>query len=161
MLVTVARLAVDRTTNTPVVFLREAVGDRGVAIWIGGAEAAAIALAVQGEQAPRPLTSDLLVAVLAATGAELRRVALTGMRGGTYFAELELVREDGRLERVDARPSDAIAIALRCGAEIAASASLLSADAGTAPAPPAPLSADDLRAYLQQLGPEDFGRFVP
>jgi hypothetical protein len=159
--VTVARLAVDRTTNTPVVFLREAVGDRGVAIWIGGAEAAAIALALQGEQPPRPLTADLLVSVVAASHGELRRVAITAMHGGTYFAEIELVRDDGMVERVDARPSDAIAIALRAGAEIVASESILTAEGGAAPAPPEPLSAADLREYLRQLGPEDFGRFVP
>lgn len=158
---TVARLAVDRTTNTPVVFLREAVGDRGVAIWIGGAEAAAIALSLQGEQAPRPLTADLLVGVLAATEAQLRRVAITAMRAGTYYAELELTTGDGHVQRVDARPSDAIAVALRCGAEIVASAALLTEDGGTAPSPPEPLSADDLREYLKQLGPEDFGRFIP
>jgi bifunctional DNase/RNase len=159
--VTVARLAVDRTTNTPVVFLREAVGDRGVAIWIGNAEAAAIALALQGEQAPRPLTVDLLTAVLAASGTGLERVVIAAMRGGTFFAELHLLDASGERRRVDARPSDAIGLALRSGADIVASAALLTADAGGSPAPPEPLSADELRAYLQQLGPEDFGRFVP
>lgn len=161
MLVTVARLVVDRTTNTPVVFLREAVGDRGVAIWIGSAEAAAIALALQGEQAPRPLTADLLVATLAAGNAAVRRAAITAMRGGTYFAELDIERPDGTIDHIDARPSDAIAVALRAGAEIVASAALLTAEGGTVPAPPGPLSADDLREHLRHLGPEDFGRFVP
>ena len=161
MLVTVARLAVDRTTNTPVVFLREAVGDRGVAIWIGGAEAAAIALALQAEQPPRPLTVDLLAAVISATEGELRRVAITAMRGGTFYAELELISADGHVQHVDARPSDAIGLALRTGAEIVAASSLLTTEGGANPAPPEPLSAADLREYLKQLGPEDFGRFVP
>jgi bifunctional DNase/RNase len=161
VLVTVARLAVDRTTNTPVVFLREAVGDRGVAIWIGGAEAAAIALALQGDQPPRPLTVDLLVAMIAATDAELRRVVISAMRGGTYYAEVELIRADGRPQRLDARPSDAIGLALRTGAEIVASESLLTIEGGASPTPPEPLSAADLREYLKQLGPEDFGRFIP
>jgi bifunctional DNase/RNase len=152
---------VDRTTNTPVVFLREAVGDRGVAIWIGGAEAAAIALALQGEQPPRPLTVDLLTAVLAARGDTLQRVAITAMRGGTYFAELVIAATDGGTYRVDARPSDAIGLALRAGSDIVASAALLSPEGGASPTPPEPLSAADLREYLRQLGPEDFGRFVP
>lgn len=161
MLVTVARLAVDRTTNTPVVFLREAVGDRGVAIWIGGAEAAAIALALQGDLPPRPLTVDLLAAVIAAAGAAVRRVLITAMRGGTYYAQIEITSADGHMQRVDARPSDAIGLALRSGAGIVASASLLTPEGGTTPRPPEPLSAADLREYLRQLGPEDFGRFVP
>jgi bifunctional DNase/RNase len=161
VLVTVARLAMDRTTNTPVVFLREAVGDRGVAIWIGGAEAAAIALALQGEQPPRPLTVDLLVAMLAAAKAELRRVLITAVRGGTYYATLECAGTDGEAFEVDARPSDAIGLALRTGTDIVASAALLTPESGATPSPAEPLSDADLREYLQQLGPEDFGRFVP
>lgn len=158
---TVARLAVDRTTNTPVVFIQEAVGSRGVGIWIGGTEAAAIALALQGEQPPRPLTVDLLVAVLAATGAPVTRVAITGVRHGTYFARLELTLADGRGVSVDARPSDAIALALRSGARILASASVLSDGGAPQPAPPEPLSPEELREHLRALGPEDLGRFLP
>jgi bifunctional DNase/RNase len=151
----------DRTTNTPVVFLRKAVGDRGVAIWIGGAEAAAIALALQGEQPPRPLTVDLLAAMLVATQARLRRVLITAVRGGTYYATLECVGTDGGAFQLDARPSDAIGLALRTGTDIVASAALLTPESGATPSPPEPLSDADLREYLQQLGPEDFGRFVP
>lgn len=161
MLVTVVRLAVDRTTNTPVVFLQEAVGSRGVAIWIGGAEAAAIAVAMQQERAPRPLTADLLAATLAATGGRLDRVAITGLRGGTYFARLELTRDDGVPVTIDARPSDALALALRCAAPVVASAALLAEAAVPAPTPPEPLSSDALREHLRSLSPEDFGRFLP
>jgi bifunctional DNase/RNase len=159
--VNVARLAVDRTTNTPVVFLQEAVGQRGVGIWIGGAEAAAIALALQGQQAPRPLTADLLAAALAAAGITLDRVALTGLRHGTYFARLEVTLADGRGVMLDARPSDALAIALRTGAPIVATAAILGDDGAPPPTPPEPLAADELREYLRGLGPEDFGRFLP
>lgn len=158
---TVARLAVDRTTNTPVVFIQEAVGSRGVGIWIGGTEAAAIALSLQGEQPPRPLTVDLLAAVLAATGTTVTRVAITGVRHGTYFARLELTLADGRGVHVDARPSDAIALALRTGASILASASVLSDGGAPRPTPPEPLSSEELREHLRALGPEDLGRFLP
>jgi bifunctional DNase/RNase len=72
--VTVARLAVDRATNAPVVVLRDAVGDRGVAIWIGAPEAGAIALALQGENPPRPLTIDLLASAIAALDAQVEAV---------------------------------------------------------------------------------------
>lgn len=158
---TVVRLAVDRTTNTPVVFLREAVGDRGCAIWIGAAEAHAIALALAGESPPRPLTHDLAAALLAALEARVTRATITGVRDGTYFAEVRVTRADGEVLTLDARPSDAIALAMRTGAPLLAAVSLLRAEGAPGPEAPEPLDAEALRAHLRELGPEDFGRFAP
>lgn len=151
----------DRTTNTPVVFLREVVGTRGVAIWIGAAEASAIGLALQGDEAPRPMTHDLLATAIRAQGGEVEQVAVVAMRSGTYFAEVRLRREDGEAAVLDARPSDAIALALRTGADIVAASALLTEEGGAAPAAPEPLSPEELRDHLRHMGPEDFGRFVP
>lgn len=151
----------DRTTNTPVVFLREVVGDRGVAIWIGAAEASAIGLALQGEEPPRPMTHDLLQTTIRAQEGEVEQVAVVAMRNGTYFAEVRLRRADGELVTIDARPSDAVALALRSGADIVVAASLLTVEGGAEPEAPEPLSAEELRDHLRRLGPEDFGRFVP
>jgi bifunctional DNase/RNase len=159
--VTVARLAVDRTTNTPVVFLREAVGDRGCAIWIGAAEAHAIAMALAGDAPPRPLTHDLAATVLTALGATITRATLTEVRDGTYYAEVLLTRADGEVVALDARPSDAIALALRASAPLLAATSLLRVEGTTGPEAPEPLDAEALRAHLRQLDPEDFGRFAP
>ena len=151
----------DRGTNTPVVFLREVVGARGVAIWIGAAEASAIGQALQGEEPPRPMTHDLLATTIRAQGGEVRQVAVVGVRLGTYLAEVRLRLADGTVRVIDARPSDALALALRTGADIVAAASLLSDEGGAAPEAPEPLSAEELREHLRGLGPEDFGRFVP
>lgn len=161
VLVTVMRLAVDRTTNTPVVFLREAVGDRGCAIWIGAAEANAIALALAGEAPPRPLTQELLASLLAALDATITEAAILGVRDGTYVAELMVTRSDGTVRTLDARPSDVIALALRAGAPLLAAASLLRLEGTAGADAPDPLDAEALRAHLRQLDPEDFGRFVP
>lgn len=158
---TVARLAVDRTTNTPVVFLREAVGDRGCAIWIGAAEAHAIALALAGDAPPRPLTHDLMATLLGALDASVTRATITGVRDGTYFAELLVTRADGEVLALDARPSDAIALAMRAGAPLLAATSLLRLESTAGPESPEPLDAEALRAHLRQLDPEDFGRFTP
>ncbi len=158
---TVARLAMDRTTNTPVVFLREVVGARGVAIWIGAAEASAIGIALQGEEPPRPMTHDLLTTTLRALGAEVERVAVLAMRNGTYLGEVRLRGADGAPVTLDARPSDAIALALRTGADIVVADGLLTPEGGAAPEAPEPLSPDELRDRLRRMGPEDFGRFVP
>jgi hypothetical protein len=159
--VTVARLAIDRSTNTPVVFLREAVGTRGVGIWIGAPEANAIALVLQDQEPPRPMTHDLLRTVVEAAGCRVTRVTVTGVVDGTYLAEVELAHADGRTDHLDARPSDAIALALRTGADILAVESILSAEGATPGEAPEPLSAEALRQHLKRLGPEDFGRFVP
>lgn len=158
---TIARLAVDRTTNTPVVFLREAAGDRGCAIWIGAAEAHAIALALAGDAPPRPLTHDLTATLLSALDATITRATITGVRDGTYFAEVLVTRADGEVLALDARPSDAIALAMRAGAPLLAAASLLRVEGAAAPDAPEPLDAEALRAHLRQLDPEDFGRFSP
>jgi bifunctional DNase/RNase len=110
--VTVAHLGLDRTTNTPVVILREKDGSRVLPIWIGPAEASAIAMELQGMKAQRPLTHDLLKQILVGLGGDLRRVVISAVKENTYFAEL-LIRRDDHVFQVDARPSDSIALALR------------------------------------------------
>lgn len=159
----VAHLGLDRTANAPVVVLKEVGGERVLPIWIGPGEASAIATELQGFRPPRPLTHDLLKHVLAGLGGELRRVNLTGLREGTYYAELLIARGEA-LFGVDARPSDSIALALRCSAPIYAAEELLTREGDSPPAPPAPEAGPDpdaLRRHLQQLDPQDFGRFKP
>lgn len=154
------RLGLDRTTKAPVLFLREAGGDRGLCIWIGAPEANAIALALQGATPTRPMTHDLLRHLLQGLGGELVRVAVTEARENTYFAEL-LIRRGDELLTVDARPSDAIALALRCHAPLLVANGLLHDAFDESPAGMRPLEADALRAYLERLDPQDFGRFQP
>ncbi|HEV2291807.1 MAG TPA: bifunctional nuclease family protein [Gemmatimonadales bacterium] len=160
--VVVAHLGLDRTTNAPVVILREKEGARMVPIWIGPSEASAIAMELQGFKPPRPMTHDLLRQVLLGLGADLQRVVVTAVKGNTYFAELHLRRGDDRVQ-VDARPSDGIALAVRTHAPIFTSDELL-AEAEAAPSGPVPeqrLDAEQLKRYLENLDPEDFGKFQP
>lgn len=160
--VTVAHLGLDRTTNSPVVILREKDGAGVLPIWIGPAEASAIAMEMQGVKAPRPMTHDLLKQVLVGMGATLKRVNISAVKERTYFAEL-LVHREERVYQFDARPSDSIALALRLQAPIFADPSLLDQTV-TAPgeAPPHPtLDADQLRQHLERMDPQDFGRFTP
>ena len=164
--VRVAHLGLDRTTNTPVVILQEQQGERVLPIWIGPAEASAIAMELAGVKFARPLTHDLLKQVIVGLGAELRKVIITRVQDNTYFAELHMYRGD-QVVQIDARPSDSIALALRLKAPIFTSEELLdltSVDTGEAAASsgtPGPLDADALKTYLQNLDPEDFGKFTP
>ncbi len=159
--VSVAHLGVDRSTNSPVVILQEASGERTLPIWIGTSEAHAIALELQGARPQRPLTHDLLKHVIGGLGGELRRVHILALRDDTYYAELMVHRGEEAFQ-VDSRPSDAIALALRCSAPIYASDELMDRPA-QAGRPPVPEGADPaaLRRYLEKLDPQDFGRFQP
>jgi bifunctional DNase/RNase len=160
--VTVAHLGIDRSTNTPVVILREVGGERVLPIWIGAGEANAIAMQLQGVKPQRPLTHDLLQHVVKGLGGELRRVIISDLREDTYYAELFIARGD-EVVQVDARPSDSIALALRCNAPIFATDALLDRHREAAP-PGGPESGPDpeaLRRYLEKLDPQDFGRFQP
>lgn len=179
--VEVQSLGMDRTTRSPVVVLRERGGDRVLPIWIGAAEASAIAMHMAGVDFPRPLTHDLIATILTTVGTSLVRVEVPHVDEGTYHAVLVLRRGSDTV-RVDARPSDSIAVAIRTGSTIVVSDDLLrrmelQVDEGEdalSPSPEVvqevdlsgdsgspPLSSQDLADYLKKLDPEDFGRFTP
>lgn len=160
--VTVAHLGLDRSSNTPVVILKEKEGARVLPIWIGPAEASAIAMVIQGVKAPRPMTHDLLKQLVVGLGAELRRVVISQVKENTYFAEL-LMSRDEELFQLDARPSDSIALALRLHAPIYTSDDLLDERSVAEPEGEsgADLEAQRLKEYLERMDPQDFGRFNP
>lgn len=164
--VAVARLGLDSTTNSYVVILREIDGRRLLPIWIGQPEAESIAMVLNQVKRERPLTHDLCKALLVGMGATLRRVTITRVQKSTYYAEMQVEGPAGVVE-LDARPSDSIAIALRCDAPMFVPDELLTTvevDGAEEEAPPAStdeLTSEQLKAYLEQLRPEDFGKFSP
>jgi uncharacterized protein len=168
--VTVARLGLDSATNSYVVILREKAGSRLLPIWIGKPEAESILVQMNDLKRERPLTHDLCKTLITGLGGTLRRVNITRVEKNTYFAEMQLDGAKG-LVALDARPSDSIAIALRLAAPIFAPEVLLTAieldgedDAdlgGDTPGSGQQLSAEQLQAYLENLRPEDFGKFTP
>ena len=172
--VRVQSLGLDPSTNNPVVVLQELEGERVLLIWIGPGEASAIAMQMADMEFPRPLTHDLLVAVLKGLGGLLQKVVISRVEKSTYYAEL-IVRRDGEVLSLDARPSDSVAVALRVGAPIFVANDLLelaavdiaeaeSAPLGTpppAPGPPEGMEGESLEEQLRKLDPEDFGRFTP
>ena len=178
--VTVSRLGLDSSTNSYVVVLQERDGARLLPIWIGQPEAESIVMHMHNVKRARPLTHDLVRSLIVGMGAQLRRVQITRVEKSTYYAELH-VQRGSELVQIDARPSDSIAVALRLAAPIFAAESLLvdpaeDADEGeeleTESEPDlgigggevrddAELSAEQLKAYLENLRPEDFGKFNP
>ena len=101
----------------PIVLLKTADDDKFLPIWIGHAEAAAILMKLQGATPPRPMTHDLLNEVVAELQGEVVKVTVTEMRENTYYARITIV-QNGRELDIDSRPSDAIALAVRCDAQI-------------------------------------------
>ena len=169
--VTVARLGVDSSTNSFVVILREKDGARLLPIWIGQPEAESIAMQMNSVKQLRPQTHDLCKALITSLGGTVRRVTITRVHKSTYYAEMHVESGAGWVQ-IDARPSDSIAIALRFDAPIFAEDSLLSSldtdDDETAASDPLSalqareeMSAEQLKAYLATLRPEDFGKFTP
>ena len=172
--VVVSRLGMDPGTQTYVVVLQEKDGARLLPIWIGQPEAESIVMQMQDIKRARPLTHDLCKSIIVGLGGTLRRVQITRVEKNTYFAELHLFRGDD-IARVDARPSDSIAIALRLAAPIYANETLLTDPEEEtesegedeepqfrAPEPSADeLSAEQLKRFLEGLRPEDFGKFNP
>ena len=149
--VEVVGVRVEMPSNQPIVLLKEIDGIRYLPIWVGAAEATAIAFAQQGVLPPRPLTHDLFKLVIEELGSKIMKVELTDLINGVFYADLIL--QGG--ERISARPSDAIALAVRSSCEISASEKLFEA-AGIE----IPNQADDeveaFREFLEDINPEDF-----
>jgi len=120
-----SRIRIDDKRREQLIVLKEKEGDKILPIVVGAYEADAIRLKVSGIEVPRPLTHDLLQNTITGLDAELEMVVIHKLRQGTFFAKLVLKAGDGQTREVDARPSDAIALALRAGAPIFASESLL------------------------------------
>jgi len=142
---------VEMPSNNPIVLLREVDGERYLPIWIGAAEASAIAFAQQGVVPARPLTHDLLRDVLSALERPLTQVRVTDLRDGVFYAELHF--GDGTV--VSARPSDAIALALRTGTAIFGVDSVLD-EAGIVIPDEQEDEVERFREFLDQISPEDF-----
>ncbi|HRY08487.1 MAG: bifunctional nuclease family protein [Actinobacteria bacterium] len=155
--VDVVGVRVEMPSNQPIVLLRDTESDRFLPIWIGAVEATAIAFAQQGVQPERPLTHDLLRDVIGALGRRLERVDIVDLRDGIFFAEL--VFDNG--VTVSARPSDAIALALRTGSPLFAAEHVLDDAAIEMPAEEEEEEGEEaeveaFREFLDHVTPEDF-----
>ena len=156
--VTVAGVTVDPVTKSPIVVLREPESGNVVPIWIGLLEANAIALALEGTELPRPMTHDLMKSILHATRTRLLSIEIAEIRESTYFALLH-IEGDGERVSVDARPSDAIALALRCGARILISESVLAQSAISAAGASEGGEKDKWTELLEKMDPEQFSKY--
>jgi len=158
----IAGITIDPITSTPIVILKDIEEKKAVPIWIGLFEASAIATQLENITFSRPMTHDLLADVLKAFNAKVLRIEINQLKNNTFFADIHVLR-DGVILVIDARPSDAIAVALRTEAPIFVEETVIeqsrNVDHG-------PKSSDfdrdkeeNLKEFLENLSPDEFGKY--
>lgn len=160
--VRIAGLTLDATTEQPVLLLapvndgaEQHEGRKALPIWIGNPEATAILLAIQGIEAPRPMTHDLLKDAIEATGYTLARIEITRLDGGTFYATLVL-RGEGQEIELDARPSDSVALALRFSCPMYVSMRVFEEAAVDVTEVDEEEEVEAFRSFLEDIDPSDF-----
>jgi uncharacterized protein len=143
----------------PIVLLKTADDDKFLPIWIGHAEAAAILMKLQGATPPRPMTHDLFTDVVSELQAEVVKVTVTELRENTFYARITIV-QDGREVEIDSRPSDAIALAVRCDAQIFAAEDVIEESGIDFQAEDSEQPGLMATSRLSDLDPADFRRFL-
>jgi bifunctional DNase/RNase len=151
---------VELPSNTPIVLLKERDGERFLPIFIGAVEATAIAFALQGVVTARPMTHDLMKSVLDEVGVSLEKISITELKGGTFYASINLAFNGSQFE-VSSRPSDAIALAVRTGVpifaeeEVLTEASIMIRDEDDEDLD-SEAAVEEFRKFLEKVNPEDF-----
>lgn len=162
VLMEIKGLMMDPVSNVPIVVLRSEKTNQFLPIWIGVFEANSIALQLEEIEPPRPMTHDLVLSLLNALNVRIEKIVVTDLVDGTFYAEIHLRRGgengDGE-ERVDSRPSDAIALALRAEAPVYVAQAVL--EKARADERTEQLSKDEkLRKWLEDLDPDDLGKYT-
>ena len=150
-------LMVDPVAGTPIVILKDKLGERVLPIWVGVPEANAIALQIENVATPRPMTHDLLRNIITDLDGRVDRLVVSDLKDNTYFAIIHLTVRGERVA-VDARPSDAIALALRTRSPILVEEAVIDS-AKTTDFASDPADNDRLQKWLESLDPEDLGKY--
>jgi bifunctional DNase/RNase len=150
-------LMVDPVGGTPIVILKDKLGERVLPIWVGVPEANAIALQIENVATPRPMTHDLLRNIIADLEGRVDRVVVSDLKDNTYFAIIHLTVRGERVA-VDARPSDAIALALRTRSPILVEEAVIDSAKST-DFTSEPADSERLQKWLESLDPEELGKY--
>jgi bifunctional DNase/RNase len=154
---TIKGLMIDPITNMPIVILKDKDGERVLPIWVGVFEANAIALQIENIATPRPMTHDLIKNILSEIEADVQRIVVSDLRDNTFYAMIYLDRE-GETIAVDARPSDAIALALRTRSPIFVEDSVVESAKGL-DLTKETTDSERLQKWLEGLNPDDLGKY--
>ena len=153
-------IALDTRTGSPIVVLNDKNNTRALPIWIGSSEASSIIRQIERIEVTRPMTHDLICAILEETGYMLERVEIHDVSQDTYFANLLLVDDDGNEIVIDSRPSDAIAIALRTESPIYVTENVICDATISTNKSKEEQESQEFRDFIQNLKPSDFKKFI-
>jgi len=154
---TVRGIALDPLTNMPIIILKDQDDKRALPIWVGIFEANAIALELEKISTPRPMTHDLIKNILDGLGANVQQIVVNELKDNTFFAVIE-ISVNGNVVNIDSRPSDAIALALRVNAPIFVTEKVVT-KAKSIEVSEEKEESDRWREWLENLKPEDFGKY--
>ena len=153
-------IALDTRTGSPIVVLHDLDNRKALPIWIGSAEASAIIRKIENLKVQRPMTHDLIIDVVEKTGYEIDRIEISDVDDDTYFATIYLKNDADEEKEIDARPSDAIAVAIRVNAPIFVSPSVLAEGAISSDLQKDAEEAEEFKNFIQSIKPSDFERLL-
>lgn len=151
-------LMLDPSSNVPIVILRDVQSHLFLPIWIGVFEANAIALRIEGVEPPRPMTHDLLRSVLEGLGGQVEKIVISDLKESTFFAVIH-IRQNSTVVPIDARPSDAIALALRTDAPIFVLRAVLD-KAQAVDLASQVTDEEKLKKWLEEISPDELGKWT-
>ena len=154
-------IAIDTRTGAPIVVLHDLDNRKALPIWIGSAEASAIIRKIENINVTRPLTHDLIIDIIEKTGYEIDRVEINDVENDTYFADICLKDKNRENEvRIDSRPSDAIAVAIRADVPILIGTSVMAEGAISVNSQKEEEEAQEFKSFIQNIKPSDFGKIL-
>lgn len=153
-------IALDTRTGSPIVVLHDTDNRKALPIWIGSAEASAIIRKIENISVSRPMTHDLITQIVETMGGNINRIEINDVEKETYYANVYITDKDGKEVVIDARPSDAIAIAIRVEAPIFVTANVLANGSVSCDSAKDEEEAREFRDFIQSIKPSDFEKLV-
>ena len=153
-------IAIDTATGTPIIVLNDKDNRKALPIWIGSAEASAIIRKIENIKVSRPMTHDLIINIIEKTGYTVDRIEINDVEKETYFSTIYLVSDDKETIEIDARPSDAIAVAIRVEAPIFVSAKVLADGSVSCDSAKDEEESQEFRNFIQNIKPSDFEKLL-
>ncbi|MDR1168943.1 MAG: bifunctional nuclease family protein [Heliobacteriaceae bacterium] len=153
-------IALDTRTGSPIVVLHDKNNRKALPIWIGSAEASAIIRKIENLKVTRPMTHDLFINLIEKTGYKLDKIEINDVEKETYYATLFLSDETGKVVEIDARPSDAIAVAIRADAPIFVTTNVISNGSVSTDSAKDEEEAQEFKKFVQSIKPSDFDKLM-
>lgn len=153
-------IALDTRTGSPIVVLHDMDNRKALPIWIGSAEASAIIRKIENIAVSRPMTHDLIIQIVETMGGSIDRIEINDVEKETYYANVYIADKEGKEVVIDARPSDAIAIAIRVEAPIFVTANVLANGSVSCDAAKDEEEAQEFRDFIQSIKPSDFEKLI-